>query len=335
MKTGWEQIMNKIKNSRWAVATTALASLLISCASDSHDNAGQGSTEPQSGAASTSPTSGSDLASTQAQLRAAHASAGAAKSDAKSCFDKLGACKGDGGAIDQACLDQLQGCLPKAPPAPIGCPKIPDLTPEQVTQIDDAVGKADDLVGDAIDFASGAIDAVLDGGIAFPDGGFPFPIPVGSGGQGGRGGQPATHTKGRDPVGPGMIGDAGVPEAPQWPSFPQADAGAPTKPHGDAQIPTLPPIDPDASIGGGELCGVPLPVVPIGALKACADKAAADLKAGQDPIAVATDALTCIEAPFQDDIAKLCGDAKTECAKPGAPPNICGDVSDICSALSP
>lgn len=322
--------MNKTTNKYWVVATTALASLFISCASDSSgDKSSQENGDPRPAASGSSSFSDSDVASTEAQLRAARASAGAAKSDAKSCFEKLSTCKGDAGTIDQACLDQLQGCLPKGPPAPVDCPKIPDLTPEQVTAIDDAVGQADDLAGDAIDFAGGIIDALLDGGISFPDGGIPFPVGnggQGGGSQGGQGGRPNMN-KGR--------GDAGLPTVPQAPSFPHGDAGVATRPHADAQVPGFPAIDPDASIGGGELCGVPLPVVPIGALKACADKAAADLKGGQDPVAVATSALSCIEAPFHDDIAKLCGEAKTECAKAGAPPNICGNVNDICSALSP
>lgn len=341
--------MNNAKTKYWVATTTALASLLISCASDSsHDGAGQqsGTQQAGSGASSTPASSDGDVASTEALLRAAHASAGAAKSDAKSCFDKLDACKGDGGvgAIDHACLDQLKGCLPKAPPAPIGCPKIPDLTPEEIKEIDDAVGKADDLVDDAINFATGAIDALLDGGIALPDGGFSFPIPgngggfpVGTGGQGGRPGTP-THNKDRGPgvgVGIGFPGDAGVPSGWQAPPAPRGDAGVAVKPHGDAQVPGFPNIDPDASIGGGELCGVPLPTIPVGALKACAEQAASDLQGGTDPIAVATSAFSCIEAPFQDDISKLCGEAKTECAKPNAPPNICGNVNDLCSALAP
>jgi hypothetical protein len=242
---------------------------------------------------------------------------------------------GDGGAASQACVDQLTGCLPTKPPAPIGCPKIPDLTPEEIKQIDDAVGKVDDIASDAIDFAGGLIGSLLDGGIALPlpDGGFPFPTGNGNGARGGQtgggglisGGQGAgaqtgagARNKDRGRPDAGALSDAGVP------------AHAP-----DAHVPSWPALDPDASIGGGDLCGVTLPEVPIGALKACADKAAADLKSGQDPLTVAGAALSCIEAPFQDDIAKLCAEAKTECAKPSAPPNICGGVSDLCSALAP
>jgi hypothetical protein len=284
------------------VAGSTFAALLISCASDgSNDNAGQ-----QSSAQPTGTVANGELANKEAQLRAARDSVGAAKTGAKSCFDGFGACVADSGVIDQACLDQLTGCLPVAPPAPTGCPKLPEPTPEQVTAVDDAVGQADDLVGEVIDFAgevedaigpaiedlAGQVDevvgAILDGGIPLPPSGG---APRGPGGAG--------HNKGR--------GDAGA---------------------------ALPPIAPDLTIGGGELCGVPLPQVPVGALKACADQAAEGLKAGTDLIAVATSALSCIEAPFQDDIAQLCGEASSMCGQPGAPANICAHVIEVCAELT-
>jgi hypothetical protein len=96
----------------------------------------------------------------------------------------------------------------------------------------------------------------------------------------------------------GFGGDGGVSHT--------RDGGAPP-------FPAFPPIDGDASIGGGEICGVPLPVVPIGALAACADKAAKDLAAGTDPISVATDALGCIEEPFADD-SRSCAATPPRCA---------------------
>lgn len=298
-------------------ASGALAALLISCASDGN---GDGAESQNVGEqpASTGSGSMSELQNKDALLRAAQGSAGAARAGAMSCFDSLDACAGDGGAIDQACIDQLTGCLPKAPPAPIGCPTIPEPTPEQIAALDDAVGRADDLVGDVADFVGEVQDAVddivgelLDGGIAFPappDGGFQFP-PSGGGRRPGdkQGGGRA-----------GLFGDGGVP------SF--GDGGV--------SLPPLPPIDGDASIGGGEICGVPLPTVPVGALAGCAEQAAEDLQAGTDPISVAGAALECIEAPFADDIAQLCGDATALCGEPDAPPNLCAHVKEACTALT-
>ena len=306
--------MIQTKTKIGAVATGVFAALLISCASDDRDTPEQSvvpsTSAPTTGNAST----GIDVADTEALLLAARASAGAAKNDAKSCFDKVQACKGDAGAVDQACLDMLQGCMPKAAPKPIDCKDLSELTPEQIKEIDDAVGVADGLIDDAIDFATGAIDALLDSGLVLPDGGIVFPVGHG-GGQGGRPGR-----KGRD--------DAGVPTGPRGPSSSRGDAGVPAKP-------TRPTLDPDASIPGAEICGVALPAIPVGALAACADKAASALKSGGDLVAIATDAFTCIEAPFKDDIAKLCTEGKAECAKAGAPPNICANVTEICGALAP
>ncbi len=307
--------MIQTKTKIGAVATSAFAVLLISCASDDRDSSEQSVVPQPTPTATGSASGGSDVANTEALLLAARASAGAAKSDAKSCFDKVQACKGDAGMIDQACLDMLQGCFPKAAPKPIDCKDITDLTPEQIDEIDEAVGVADGLIDDAIDFATGAIDALLDSGLVLPDGGIPFPV-----GQGGaQGGRPGSR-KDR--------GDAGVPSGSRGPSSSRGDAGVPVKP-------TRPIIDADASIPGGELCGVPLPAIPVGALAACADKAASALKSGGDLVAIATDAFTCIEAPFKDDIAKLCAEGKAECGKAGAPPNICANVTEICGALAP
>lgn len=296
-------------------ASGIFAALLISCASDGNNDGAETQNVGQQPATPTSTASMSELQNTDALLRAAQGSRGAARTGAKSCFDSLDACTGDGGAMSQACIDQLKGCLPKAPPAPIGCPDIPEPTSDQIAAADDLVGQADDLVGqvgDLIGDVQTAVDDVindiLDGGIVLPtppDGGFPFP----TGGGGGRG--PGGHNKGRGDGGAPHFGDGGVP-----------------------QFPAFPPIDGDASIGGGEICGVPLPTVPVGALAACAETAAKDLKAGTDPIAVATAAFECIEAPFADDIAALCGEATTACGQPDAPPNICGHVSEVCTALT-
>jgi hypothetical protein len=303
-------------------ASSAFAALLISCASDGKDDGAESQNVGQQPVAPTGTGSMSELENTDALLRAAQGSAGAARAGAMSCFNGFGTCKGDGGAIDQACIDQLKGCLPKAPPTPMGCPPLPEPTGEQIAAADDAVGAVDDLAGDVIDFVGEVGDAVdeavatiLDGGIAFPtfpDGGFPLP-PSG-------GGRPGHDKSGG---GRGFGGDGGVGGFPGLPG----DGGAP-------QFPTFPPIDGDASIGGGEVCGVPLPTVPIGALKACAEAAAAGLQSGTDLIEVATAAIGCIEAPFQDDIAQLCGDATTLCGQPDAPPNICAHVSEVCTALT-
>jgi hypothetical protein len=291
-------------------ASAAFAALLISCASDGNDD---GAGSQNVGREPVAPTgSMSELENTDVLLRAAQGSAGAARADAKACFDGLGACAGDGGAPDPACIEKLKGCLPKAPRAPIGCPPIPEPTADDIAAVDDAVGQLDDLTGQVVDFVDDVTMAVddivgqiLDGGIALPDGGFPFP-PSG----GGRG--PGGHNRGNG----GFGGDGGAPRS--------RDGGAPP----------FPPIDGDASIGGGEICGVPLPVVPIGALAACADQAAKDLAAGTDPISVATTALGCIEEPFADDIAQLCSDATAMCGQPDAPPNICGHVKEACTLLT-
>jgi hypothetical protein len=293
-------------------ASGLCAALLISCASEGNDDGAE--TQNVGQLAPTSTASMSELQNTDALLRAAQGSAGAARTGARGCFDSLDACSGDGGTMSQACIDQLKGCLPKAPPAPIGCSDIPEPTPDQIAAADDLVGQADDLVGqvgDLIGDVQTAVDDVinelLDGGIALPtrpDGGFPFPTGAGGGGRG-----PGGHNKGTG--GRGGFGDGGVP-----------------------QFPGFPPIDGDASIGGGEICGVPLPTVPVGALASCAETAAKDLQAGADPIEVATAALECIEAPFADDIAALCTDATALCGQADAPPNICGHVKEACAALT-
>ena len=299
------------------------AALLLSCASDgNNDNTGAQNAGQQPGSATSAD---SELASKEAQLRAARESAGAAKAGAKGCFDAAHACVADGGVIDQACLDKLTACLPVAPPGPIGCPKLPEPTAEQIAAVDDAVGKADDLVGQAADFAGQVEDAVgpaiddLAGHVeavvgAVLDGGIPLPPLTG----GSHPGASPSHNKN----GGGAGGDAGVRDT--FPPF-GGDAG----PRG-----TLPVIAPDASIGGGELCGIPLPKVPVGALKACADTAAAALKGGADLITVAESALACIEKPFEADIAQVCGEATSLCSQAGSPPNICAHVSEICAELT-
>ena len=153
---------------------------------------------PQQTPSSSAPTS-SELANKEAELRAARESAGAARTGVRSCFDSLGTCMGDGGAPDQACLDKLKGCLPVAPPAPIGCPKLPEPTADDIAAVDDAVGAADDLAGEVLDFAGeveeavgpviddlagqveDAVNQILDGGIPLP------PAPgAGTPGHGGR-----------------------------------------------------------------------------------------------------------------------------------------------------
>jgi hypothetical protein len=311
--------MLKTRTKFLGLGAGAFAALLMSCATDSNDdgagsqNVGRTPVTP-SGAGSMT-----ELENTDVLLRAAQGSAGAARSDAKACFDGLAACAADGGAPDPACIEKLKGCLPKAPRAPIGCPTFPEPTADDIAAVDDAVGQIDDLTGQVVDFVDDvtmAVDDVvgqiLDGGIAFPDGGFPFPPSGGGRGPGGG------HNKDNGGRG-GFFGDGGVPHS--------RDGGAPTSP-------TFPPLDGDASIGGGEICGVPLPVVPIGALAGCADKAAKDLAAGTDPISVATDALGCIEAPFADDIAQLCSDATAMCGQADAPPNICGHVKEACTLLT-
>lgn len=322
--------MIQTKTKIGAVASSAFVVLLISCASDDRNSSEQSVvSQPTATTATGSVRDQSALANTEALLLAARASAGAARSDAKSCFDRVQACKGDAGTIDQSCLDMLQGCMPKAAPKPIDCEAISDLTPEQIGEIDQVVGVADDLIDDAIDFATGAIDALLDGGLALPDGGFPFPVGPG-GGQAGRSGSRKDRGQGG-----ADFGDAGWPVGSRAPSSSRADAGAVARPTRDAQVPSFPTIDPDAAIPGGELCGVALPAIPVGALAACADKAAAGLRSGGDLLAIANDAFTCIEAPFKDDIAKLCAEGKAECGKAGAPPNICANVTEICGALAP
>jgi hypothetical protein len=289
---------------------------LIGCASEGDkDNVGPQTSAPQTSETATA--MGSVLANKEAELRAARGSAGAARDGVKSCFDSLGACAGDGGAPDQACLDQLKGCLPVAPPAPIGCPTLPEPTAEQIAAADDAVGAADDLAEDVINTVGPVIDdlatqvdeviaAILDGGIPLP------PPPSGGPGRGDR-------DKG---TGRGGLADAGGGFGGGFPPFTN-DGGV-----------GLPPIPADASIGGGELCGVPLPVIPIGELKACGDAAAAELAAGGDVFAVAESALTCVATPFAEDIAALCGDATSTCAQPDAPPNICAHIKEICSELT-
>jgi len=314
--------MLKIQNRYLGIAGGAFAALLFSCATDGGSDSAE-EQAPQQTPSSSTPTS-SELANKEAELRAARESAGAAQSGVKSCFDSLGACMGDGGAPDQACLDKLKGCLPVAPPAPIGCPKLPEPTADDIAAVDDAVGTADDLAGEVVDFAGeveeavgpviddlagqveDAVNQILDGGIPLPPA--PGAWPPGNGG----------HNKSGGARGFGALPDGGA----SVPHFP-GDGGV-----GFPQIPA------DASIGGGELCGVPLPTVPVGALKACADKAAEDLKAGGDLFAIAETALSCVAKPFEEDIAKLCGDATSMCAQPDAPPNICAQVNEICSELT-